>query len=182
MNAADLIRRLHQHRAWVTRNVLTVAAPLTDEQLKTQFAIGQGSVWKSLTHLQAAEYVWLGALQGEENPVLPGDLPGHLPGNQLGEGGFTDLPDLTRKWAALEQRWTTYLESLQPESLDEIVYKISTATGKEIRFGCRRSDILLHVCTHAQYTIAQVVNMFRQLGIQKFPDTMLIAMARQETR
>ena len=43
----------------------------------------------------------------------------------------------------------------------------------------RRSEVLLHVCTHAQYTAAQVVNMFRQAGSEKLPDTMLIALARQ---
>ena len=181
MNAADVIRRLHQHRAWVTRNLLVTAAKLTDEQLKTPLPIGQGSVWKSLCHLQAAEFVWLGSLEGDENSTMPGDVAGHLPGNQLGEGGFKHFPDLAEKWAALELRWSKYLESLQPESLDDIVYKVSTSTGKGIRFGSRRSDILLHICTHAQYTVAQVVNMFRQLEVQEFPHTMLIAMARLET-
>jgi uncharacterized damage-inducible protein DinB len=48
------------------------------------------------------------------------------------------------------------------------------------RFGSRRSDVLLHVCTHAHYTAAQVVNMLRHLGVEKLPDTMLISLARQE--
>jgi hypothetical protein len=40
--------------------------------------------------------------------------------------------------------------------------------------------VLLHVCTHAQYTTAQVQNMFRQTGLDKLPETMLMALARQE--
>ncbi len=44
----------------------------------------------------------------------------------------------------------------------------------------RRSDVLLHVCTHASYTTAQVVNMMRQLGVSPLPEVMLIALARQE--
>ena len=40
--------------------------------------------------------------------------------------------------------------------------------------------MLLHVCTHAQYTTAQLVNMLRQLGVDRLPDVMLISMARQE--
>src|SRR6185312_1992411 len=91
MNAVDLLQRLHQHRAWVNDNLLTAAATLTDEQLKSAFPIGQGSIWKSLLHLYAAEYVWLEALLGNEAFVVPGDLPGKLPGNQHGEGGVTDL-------------------------------------------------------------------------------------------
>ncbi len=180
MNAVDLVQRLHQHRAWVNANLLNAAATLTDEQLRSPFPIGQESIWKSLVHLHAAEYVWLEALLGNEDPLLPGDLPGKLPGNQQGNGGITDLNDLRQKWSALEQRWVGYLASLKPEALDELVYKKSTSSGLGKRFGTRRGDILLHVCTHAQYTTAQVINMLRQAGAEKLPDVMLISLARQE--
>jgi len=180
MNAVDPVQRLHQHRAWVNGNLLTTAASLSDDQLKLPFQIGQGSIWKSLIHLYAAEFVWLEALQGNDDPLIQGDLPGKLPGNQQGEGGITDLDDLRHKWSALEQRWSGYLASLTPESLDEIVYKKSTSYGLGKRFGTRRADVLLHVCTHAHYTAAQVVNMLRQAGADKLPETMLISLARQE--
>ena len=157
--------------------MLNAAAALSDEQLRSAFQIGQGSVWKSLLHLYAAENVWLEALLGNEAFVVPGDLPGKIPGNQQGEGGITGLDDLRQKWSALEQRWVGYLASLTPTVLEEVVYRKSSL-GK--RFATRRSDVLLHVCTHAHYTAAQVVNMFRHLGVEKLPDTMLISLARQE--
>jgi uncharacterized damage-inducible protein DinB len=177
MNAVELLQRLHQHRAWVNGNLLTAAANLSDEQLRSPFPIGQGSIWKSLLHLYAAEYVWLEALLGKEAFLVPGDLPGKLPGNQQGEGGVTDLADLRRKWSELEKGWTGYLASLTPEALAEVVYRKSS-TGQ--RLHTRRSDVLLHVCTHAHYTAAQVVNMLRHVGVEKLPDTMLISLARQE--
>ena len=178
MNAVDLLKRLHQHRAWVNDNLLTVSAQLSEEQLRSPFQIGQGSIWNSLTHLYAAEYVWLEALLGNEASLAPGDVPGKLPGNQLGEGGITDLSDLRQKWSALELRWQDYLASLTPEFLEEVVYRKSSSTGQ--RFGTRRADVLLHVCTHAHYTAAQVINMLRQSGVEKLPETMLISLARQE--
>jgi uncharacterized damage-inducible protein DinB len=181
MNAVDLVHRLHQHRAWVNGNLLTTAASLSDEQLRLSFQIGQGSIWKSLVHLYAAEFVWLEALLGNDDPLIQGDLPGKLPGNQQGEGGITNLDDLRDKWNALEKRWSSYLASLSPESLDELVYKKSTSYGLGKRYATRRSDVLLHICTHAQYTVAQVLNMFRQSGVDTLPDTMLIALARRES-
>jgi len=180
MNAVDLVQRLHQHRAWVNGNLLTTAASLSDEQLRSPFQIGQGSIWKSLVHLYAAEFVWLEALLDNEDPLIQGDLPGKLPGNQQGDGGITNLDDLRSKWTALEQRWSGYLASLTPESLDELVYKKSTSYGLGKRYATRRSDVLIHVCTHAHYTAAQVVNMLRQAGADKLPETMLISLARQE--
>jgi len=179
MNAVELLQRLHQHRAWVNGNLLTAAANLSDEQLRSPFPIGQGSIWKSLLHLYAAEYVWLEALLGNEGFLVPGDLPGRIPGNQQGEGGVTDLADLRQKWSALEQRWIGYLASLTPAALEEVLNRKSSS-GQ--RFGTRRSDVLLHVCTHAHYTAAQVINMLRQVGVEKLPETMLISLARQETK
>jgi uncharacterized damage-inducible protein DinB len=181
MNTVALLQRLHQHRAWVNDKLLTSAAHLNEAQLHSPFVIGQGSIWKSLLHLHAAEFVWLEALLGNDDPLLPGDLPGKLPGNQQGKDGITGLDDLRQKWAALEQRWLQYLAALTPEALDEIVYKKSTSSGLGKRFGTRRSDILLHICTHAQYTTAQVINMLRQAGAENLPDVMLISLARQET-
>ncbi len=175
MNAVELLQRLHQHRAWVNGNLLTAAATLSNEQLRAEFQIGQGSIWKSLLHLYAAEYVWLEALLGNEEFLVPGDLPGKLPGNQQGEDGITDPNDLRQKWSTLEQRWIGCLASLTPAALEEVVNRKSSS-GQ--RFGTRRSDVLLHVCTHAHYTAAQVVNMLRHIGVEKLPETMLISLAR----
>ena len=180
MNAANLIRRLHQHRMWVNHRLLEAAHSLNDVQLRQVLAIGQGSVWKTLTHLMAAEFVWLEALLGNDSSAMPGDAPNKLPGNQEGEGTIQSLDELAAKWNELDARWQTYLESLTDDSLNEIVHRVSTSSGAGKRFGTKRSDILLHVCTHAQYTTAQLVNMLRQLGSSKLPDIMLISMARAE--
>jgi uncharacterized damage-inducible protein DinB len=180
MNAVDLVKRLHQHRAWVNANLLAAAATLSDVQLRSPFQIGQGSIWKSLVHLYAAEFVWLEALMGNDDPLVQGDVRGKLPGNQQGEGGITSLDDLREKWSGLEHRWVGYLASLTPDALEDTVYKVSTSSGLGQRFASRRADVLLHVCTHAHYTAAQVVNMLRQAGSDKLPETMLISMARHE--
>ena len=178
MDASDLIRRLHQHRMWVNRRLLRAMRPLAAEQLREPLAIGQGSVWQTLTHLLAAEYVWLEALLGNKVPLFPGDVPGKLPGNQEGEEATPSLQELTYRWQVVDDRWNGYLQSLTEESLDEIVYKVSTSSGFGRRLGTTRSDVLLHVCTHAQYTSAQLVNMLRQLGQTDLPDVMLVTMAR----
>src|SRR5262245_24272205 len=130
MNGVALIQRLHQHRAWVNDNLLRAAERLAEQQLRCDFAIGQGSVWKSLLHLYAAEFVWLEALLGNDDPVTPGDLPRQLPGNQLGDGAIQSLAELKQRWTGLNSRWDQYLADLATASLDEPVYKWSTSFGK----------------------------------------------------
>jgi uncharacterized damage-inducible protein DinB len=178
MNARDVICRLHEHRAWVNRKLLEAAGKLDDEALNRSLAIGQGSVWRSLLHLHAAEYGWLGALLGNEQAILPGDVAHKLPGNQEGAGGIRSFQDLVARWDELESRWQKYLDGLDPDSLDQPIFKVSS---NGLRRATRASDILLHVCTHAHYTTAQVVNMLRQLDVEPLPDPMLITLAREQT-
>lgn len=180
MPAAALIRRLHEHRMWSNARLLGAARALTDEQLRRAMPIGQGSVWATLTHLMGGDFQWLEALLGNEAPLMPGDLPDALPGNQRGQGAARSPDELATRWDAINARWNDYLASLNDESLDETVYKVSTSSGRGRRFGTTRRDILLHVCTHAQYTAAQLVNMLRRLGVAELPDVMLITLARDE--
>lgn len=180
MNSVDVIRRLTRHRQWAAARLLDAARDLTDERLRAPHPVGQGSIWKSLTHLLAAEYVWLEALEGDESPRLPGDVPGMLPGNQEGESPIASFAELEERWRELDGRWNAYVDGLDESSLDDVVYKTSTSSGAGKRFGTRRADILIHVCTHAQYTTAQVVNMLRHSGVERLPDVMLISLARSE--
>ncbi len=176
----SLIQRLNRHRAWVNGNLLDAAERLGDAELHSEFAIGQGTVWKSLVHMYAAEYVWLAALIGNDDPCCPGDIPGKLPGNQLGEGGVESLAELREKWLAQEAKWDEYLSSLSADSLDEPVYRVRTSVSGEERFVAQRFDGILHVCLHAHYTSAQVINMLRQLDVEKLPKTMMIQLIWQE--
>ncbi len=180
MRSTDVIWRLHQHRIWVNRQLLAAARPLATQQLHQEFSIGQGTVWKTLVHLHAAEFVWLEALLGNQDPLLPGDARGFLPGNQKGDGGIASFDELQSNWHSLDDRWMAFLSELDDQRLDETVYKVSTSSGFGTVHGTKCADVLLHVCTHAQYTTAQLVNMLRQLGQQQLPDAMLISLSRQE--
>jgi len=178
MSSLDVLRRLHEHRIWSNARLLTATGAVPADGLRKEFSIGQGTLWRSLGHMYAAEWVWLATLEGNENPVLPGDRPDGLPGNQEGEGGVLSLAELRDAWAQLDARWRDYLANLREDQLDDVVYKISST--QRTRQACQRVDVLLHVCTHTHYTTAQAINMLRQVGTASLPDPMLITMARQE--
>lgn len=180
MSSIVAIRRLHEHRQWATRHLLEVVDMLPPEQLHREFPIGQGTLWRALCHMYAAEYVWLAALEGDPDPLTPGDLPGMLPGNQQGEGGVGDLSELIFCWRQLDQEWNNYLVSLTDEMLSRSIAKRSTSSQAGQFTETLALDIVLHVCTHAHYTLAQAQNMLRQLGVEPLPPTMLITMARQQ--
>ncbi|MBX3444596.1 MAG: DinB family protein [Planctomyces sp.] len=180
MTSLNLIRRLHQHRMWAIGRLLYAVQDLTEEELQRPLPIGQGSVWRTLTHLIAADFAWIEALEGNPEPLFPGDVPGRLPGNQAGSGTLRNLAELRTRWAEIDAHWERSLQGLAEESLTDLVEKVSTSSAAGKRFSVRRSDILMHVCLHSQYTVAQLVNMLRQLGRSPAPDVMLITLARSE--
>lgn len=182
MNSVQPLRRLHEHRIWVNRRLRAAVRTLSKDQLRRTFPMGQGTVWLTLTHLMAAEYIWLEALNGNDAPVMPGDRADRRPGNQQSDEAIRSLDELIAKWEELDSRWIDLFEQMTDDSLNETVFKISTSSGTGRRHGTSVADVLLHVCTHAQYTTAQLINMLRQLGQAELPDVMLITMAREEKR
>jgi len=164
------IHRLHAHRRWVNARLLASARGLSETQRQTRFDIGMGSVWDTLVHLYAAEYVWLEALQGHAEPPPPRAF------------SFSSLAALDEAWTRLDARWGEYLSDLRAQRLGDPVAKRSTSSRAGRFVETPVLDVLLHVCTHAQYTTAQLVNMLRRLGVapEALPDTMLITLSRDE--
>ncbi|RCS56186.1 DUF664 domain-containing protein [Bremerella cremea] len=180
MNAVTPILRLHEHRRWTNQHLMAACRLLSEEQLRQQHPIGQGSLWKTLCHMYAAEYVWLKALSGVADALAPGDAPGKLSGNQEGEGAVQTVQELFQRWEELDQRWEDYLGKLTPDQLTETIYKQSSSNPPGKIPATSAMDVLLHVCTHAQYTTAQAVNMLRHSGVESLPPSMLITLAREQ--
>jgi uncharacterized damage-inducible protein DinB len=165
MEAIQILHRLHQYRAWCNRQLLHACRPLSAEQLHAPFEIGQGSVWKSLVHLLAADSLWLDAFEGRPDSPVPC------------EADFKDLEELADRWADLDRRWLDALARLDGSDLERPVLR---ADLRNQRFTLDRVDAHLQVCTHAAYTAAQLVNMLRRLGVAPLPNCMLVAMAYAE--
>jgi uncharacterized damage-inducible protein DinB len=165
MEAIQILHRLHQYRAWCNRQLLHSCRPLSAEQLHAPFEIGQGSVWRSLVHLLAADSLWLDAFEGRPDSPVPC------------EADFKDLQELADRWADLDRRWLDALARLDGSDLERPVLR---ADLRNQRFTLDRVDAHLQVCTHAAYTAAQLVNMLRRLGVAPLPNCMLVAMAYAE--
>ncbi len=167
MEAIQILRRLHQYRAWSNRQLLHACRPLSREQLDAPFEIGQGSVWKSLVHLLAADSLWVDAFEGRPDSPVPC------------EADFRDLEELANRWADVDRRWRDALARLDGSDLERPVLR---ADLQNRCFSLGGVDAHLQVCTHAAYTAAQVVNMLRRLGIAPLPNCMLVGMAYAEGR
>jgi uncharacterized damage-inducible protein DinB len=168
MQSLTPVLRLHEHRMWTNRNLRDAARKCSAEQLDQAFEIGLGTLRKTLTHLHAAESVWLMTLKGETKTPSPFDLT---------YGSFAELESA---WDRSEQSWSAMLASMTDADLTKPVKKTASITGEV--YTTPTLDVLLHVCVHAQYHAAQAVNMLRRLGVpgDELPETMVISMSRAQ--
>ncbi|HMN95070.1 MAG TPA: DinB family protein [Phycisphaerales bacterium] len=163
-SAVEIIRRMHDHRLWVRTRLLEVGSALPETDLRRTFPIGLGSVHASLAHLYGAEFVWEAALGGEIGPRFPQP------------DDFPDLASLLRAWSDLDERWAVRLAALDAAELARPVTRRNLA-GVVMTTPAR--DVYVHVCMHAFYHTAQLVNMLRHLGVSELPETNFITYARE---
>jgi uncharacterized damage-inducible protein DinB len=164
--AVGMAKRLRQHQRFASRQLLEHCFTLTPEQLHRPFEIGMGSYWATVVHLYAAEWVWLGAIEGNARIGGPGQVR------------FESPAVLREAWDQLDARWEACLSRLDDREMSRVVSKFVGQTDNLLETPL--GDILLHLATHAHYTVAQGTNILRRLGVSALPDTMLITMSRRE--
>jgi len=141
---ADPVLAMLAHNEWANDRIIHACTPLTDAQLDREFAMGVGTLRKTLTHTIAAMRLWSDRLGlGEVRPWL--DTPDLTP---------AALADLNRASSA-ELRRTAFAGPM-----DEI---IEVRRADQV-WRYPRSHLIVHIATHGMHHRAQCLNMLRQLG------------------
>lgn len=132
---------------WAIGKLLDFAAPLTDEALDRDFAMGHGSIRKTLAHLHDVERFWLSKWLDATpfDRTAAGTPPAHL-----------------------RPTWTDAMKAR-----NEIVANLDAAgaartvsvafDGPPLKF--RVVESMLQVCVHGTHHRAQVINMLRHSGV-----------------
>ena len=131
------LQRLYEHLAWADRAVLESLARMPEPPAEAL---------RLLTHLLAAERIWLGRIRGDGNPppVWPETLP---------------LAELAA-WQARNQ--AGYQELLAGEA--DLAAPVAYHTSKGDPFTTRLEDILLHVALHGSHHRGQIASLVKRAG------------------
>jgi len=148
MNKKDVLLLL-AYNSWANAQLLDLAARLTPDQLTRDLSTSHRSLHETLTHILAAEWVWLKRCQGSSPKAL------------LDPKQFPDLSALREKWAEVEQEQAAFVAWLSDESLDRVV-RYTNFRGEEWEYSLRH--VFQHVVNHSTYHRGQVMAMLRQLG------------------
>jgi uncharacterized damage-inducible protein DinB len=144
------VRTILRYGDWANEQIVHACSFLSDEQLDRIFAIGRGSLRKTLLHILAGESVWLRRWQGDRETPWPSEDKHATP-------------------ATIEERFTEtirdrdlFLATLDAGRLMRaVVYRDS----KGNLFSASLGDMMLQMCLHSTHHRAQAVNILRRLDI-----------------
>ena len=154
MNLAD-IQQLFAYTEWANALTLDAAEKLRPEQLKADRQISHSSIWGTLTHMAAAEWVWLERGQGN-SPTGAHIFP------EWEAGCGDSIATLRERWKQVAANRQAWLVKLTEDDLAE-VRAFKRLNGDE--GSLKLAHQLQHCVNHATLHRGQVVGMIRQLGI-----------------
>ena len=168
MNLSD-IRHLFDYTEWANQLTLNAAAALSDEDLRRDFKISHSSIFATLLHMAAAEWIWLERWHGR-SPA------GKEAWSLWTTDSCADLKVLTKRWDEVIERRAQLISELdEPRLAAELSFKLLSGDPNSLRL----VDQMQHVVNHATLHRGQVVGMIRQLGIAP-PATDLLFYLRRE--
>ncbi len=147
----NLLDRLLGHDAWTTRQLLAIAARLSEEQLDREFDIGHRSLRATFNHIIHNMEVWSSLMAAEgirrqDDRTIPGMI-GRLAVAEI------RLSRIARRIAA-ENAW------------DETWTDILDSPPQAKTYG----TAIAHVLTHSMHHRAQVLYMLRHSGVHSLPE------------
>ena len=151
----DLLDRLLGHDAWTTRQLITIAATLSDDQLDREFDIGHRSVRATLVHIVANMEMWSAMMAGE-----PVERPARLRSGPA-------MSELVTRLDVAAARLARIARSIAARGAwDESWLDILDDPPARKSYG----GAIAHVITHRMHHRAQVLYMLRRLGLTNLPE------------
>lgn len=149
----DLLDRLLSHDSWTTRQFLQLAASLADQQLDQDCGIGHRTVRQTLEHIIWNVECW--------TDLMAGDVVRHQP------SGCQSIRDLMARFDLASAQFTGLARKVTDEGrLNERFRDTLDDPPQWKSIG----TTIVHVATHGMHHRAQLLIMFRQLGIADLPE------------
>jgi len=161
----ELLRQLAAYNAWANQKLCEVLITLPEELLKQEMPSSFSSIHLTLLHMWDAESIWWQRMKLQEVVVPPGT-------NFSGRTAEAALGLLHQN-----KLWEEWILSVNEMGLEHVFSYYNT---KRELFKQPIYQVVLQVMNHGTYHRGQLVNMMRQLGQQKIPQTDFITWSRKK--
>jgi uncharacterized damage-inducible protein DinB len=157
--ALSAVKMLYDYNRWANERVLVACEQLTLEQWSRKLDLSWGSIHDLLTHMFAAEVIWLSRWKGDSPRTL------HQPVE------FPTFHDLERAWVQVELEIQQYIDSLTDKDLTgDLTYTNTKGEISTFPLG----SVLLHVANHSTHHRGELAAMLTLLAVQHPEDDLLL--------
>ena len=161
----EFLSQLAAYNIWANHKLLEAILALPEEKQKQELPSSFNSLYTTVLHMFHAESVWWQRMKLQERIILP---------METFKGSMQELAS-----ESLQQnrQWQEWVNNATDPMLEHVFQYYNQ---KKESFKQPTYQMLLHVFNHGTYHRGQLVNMLRQLGIEKIPATDFIVWSRKK--
>ncbi len=166
MITIDPIRLLYDYHYWANARMLDACEALTTEQWHRPHGHSWGSAHGMLTHMLAAETIWLSRWKGTSPTIL------------LKPEEFPALVDIRRQWAEIEDDLRRFIAACDDARLNSVLHYRTTRGDPQ---GDLLGVLMLHLANHGTHHRGELAAMLALMDVPH-PEDDLILYARQKQK
>jgi uncharacterized damage-inducible protein DinB len=152
----ELLKQYATYNIWASQKLSDIVLRLPEEKQQEEIASSFSSLHKTIFHMWDAESIWWQRMRLQEKIIVPS-----ITYNVAMKEVVAGLGSQSKQW----EEWIANASDLAIEH----VFQYKRLDGTQYKQPIWQ--MLLHVFNHATYHRGQVVNMLRQLGVDKIPST-----------
>lgn len=161
----ELLQELVAYNIWANQKILEVILTLPEEKQKQELPSSFKSLYATVLHMWNAESVWWQRMKLQERFISPFET---FKGS---------MQELANESLQQNQQWFDWVNNAIDAALDHV---FQYQTARKEQFKQPIYQMLLHVFNHGTYHRGQLINMLRQLGVDKLPQTDFIVWSRNK--
>jgi uncharacterized damage-inducible protein DinB len=159
----ELLKQYAAYNGWANQRILDVIVVLPEEKQLAEIPSSFSSLFKTVLHIWDAENGWWQRMKLQERIIFPNE---HFKG---------DMKEMTAGLLQQSKQWEEWVSNTSDLMLEH-VFQYKNVKGEQFKMPIYQ--MLHHVFNHSTYHRGQLINMLRQLEIDKVPETDFVLWAR----
>lgn len=161
----QILKELAAYNTWANQKLAEPILKLPEEKQLAEIPSSFKSLYHTLLHMWDAESIWWQRMKLHEKIIIPHE---HF------KGSMQDLVNGLHQQNVLWEQWVI---NATPAALEHVFQYFNS---RKESFKQPIYQMILHVFNHGTYHRGQLVNMLRQLRVEKIPQTDLIIFSRSK--
>jgi uncharacterized damage-inducible protein DinB len=152
----ELLKQYAAYNGWANQRLIDVITALPEEKQLAEIPSSFNSLYKTVLHMWDAENGWWQRMKLQERIIFPNE---HFKG---------DMKEMAAGLLQQSKQWEEWVSNASDLMLEH-VFQYKNVKGEQFKMPIYQ--MLHHVFNHSTYHRGQLINMLRQLGVDKVPQT-----------